>query len=135
MVAFRIASLNKNRNSRYSFKYHRKALICHVSIRYNTIQYNKLYSKSERIKQLDKKNEQYDIIFNLAPRFIGWVIALNATFNKISVISWRSVLLVEETGVPWENHRPWQVTDQLYNNIVSSTPRHERDSNSQRLHR
>jgi len=27
----------------------------------------------------------------------------NATFNNISVISWRSVLLVEETG---ENHRP-----------------------------
>ena len=31
---------------------------------------------------------------------------LNATFNNISVISWRSVLLVEETGVPGENHRP-----------------------------
>ena len=27
----------------------------------------------------------------------------NATFNNISVISWWSVLLVEETG---ENHRP-----------------------------
>jgi len=24
----------------------------------------------------------------------------------ISVISWRSVLLVEETGIPGENHRP-----------------------------
>jgi hypothetical protein len=33
----------------------------------------------------------------------------NATFNKISVISWQSVLLVEETG---ENHRP--VADKLY---------------------
>jgi hypothetical protein len=31
---------------------------------------------------------------------------LNATFNNISVISWRSVLLVEETGGPGENHRP-----------------------------
>ena len=30
----------------------------------------------------------------------------NATFNNISVISWRSVLLVEETGVPEENQRP-----------------------------
>jgi hypothetical protein len=29
----------------------------------------------------------------------------NATFNNISVISWRSVLLVEETGVHGENHR------------------------------
>jgi hypothetical protein len=30
----------------------------------------------------------------------------NATFNNISVISWWSVLLVEETGGPGENHRP-----------------------------
>ena len=29
----------------------------------------------------------------------------NATFNNISVISWQSVLLVEETKVPRENHR------------------------------
>jgi hypothetical protein len=31
---------------------------------------------------------------------------LNATFNNISAISWRSALFVEETGVPVENHRP-----------------------------
>jgi hypothetical protein len=31
---------------------------------------------------------------------------LNATFNNISAISWRLVLLVEETGVPGENHKP-----------------------------
>ena len=31
----------------------------------------------------------------------GFVLVLfNATFNNISVISWQSVLLVEETGVP-----------------------------------
>ena len=30
----------------------------------------------------------------------------NATFNNISALSWRSVLLVEETGVSGENHRP-----------------------------
>jgi hypothetical protein len=29
----------------------------------------------------------------------------NATFNNISAISWQSVLLVEETEVPRENHR------------------------------
>jgi hypothetical protein len=33
------------------------------------------------------------------------VIVFNATFNNISVILWKSVLLVEETGVPGENHR------------------------------
>ena len=36
----------------------------------------------------------------------GWFMLFNATFNNISVISWRSVLLVEETGVPGENHQP-----------------------------
>jgi len=34
------------------------------------------------------------------------VTVFNATFNNISVISWRSVLLVEETRVLGENHRP-----------------------------
>ena len=29
-----------------------------------------------------------------------------ATYNNISAISWWSVLLVEETGGPGENHRP-----------------------------
>jgi hypothetical protein len=29
-----------------------------------------------------------------------------ASFNNISAILWRSVLLVEETEVPGENHRP-----------------------------
>ena len=52
----------------------------------------------------------------------------NATFNNISGISWRSVLVVEETG---ESHRPvarhWQTSS---HNVVLSTPRHERDSNS-----
>jgi hypothetical protein len=30
----------------------------------------------------------------------------NATFNNISVISWRAILWLEETSVPRENHRP-----------------------------
>ena len=44
---------------------------------------------------------------------LAWVMMFNATFNNISVtgISWLSVLLVEETGVPGENH--WPVTDKL----------------------
>jgi hypothetical protein len=32
---------------------------------------------------------------------------LNATFSNILAISWRSVLVVEEAGVPGENHRQW----------------------------
>jgi len=31
----------------------------------------------------------------------------NATFSNISTISWQPVLVVEEAGVPRENHRPW----------------------------
>jgi len=45
--------------------------------------------------------------------------AFNATFNNISVTSWRSVLLVEETEGPGEHHWPvashWQT---LSHNVV-----------------
>jgi hypothetical protein len=37
---------------------------------------------------------------------VGWFVVFNATFNNIAAISWRSVVLVEETGVPGENRRP-----------------------------
>ena len=42
------------------------------------------------------------------------VVVFNATFNNIAVIPWRSVLLVEETGVLVENHHLPQVIDKLY---------------------
>jgi hypothetical protein len=38
---------------------------------------------------------------------IDWLIVFNATFSNISAISWQPVLVVEEAGVPRENHRPW----------------------------
>jgi hypothetical protein len=38
---------------------------------------------------------------------IDWFIVFNATFSNISATSWRPVLVVEEAGVPGENHRPW----------------------------
>ena len=38
--------------------------------------------------------------------FFGCLIVFNATFNNISVILWWSVLLVDETGRPGENHQP-----------------------------
>jgi hypothetical protein len=49
-----------------------------------------------------------------------WFMMFNATFKNSSAISWRSVLLVEESGVQTLSH-----------NVVSSAPRHERGSNSQ----
>jgi hypothetical protein len=42
---------------------------------------------------------------------IQWIVffcfmVFNGTFNNISGISWRSVLLEEETGGPAEKHQP-----------------------------
>ena len=54
----------------------------------------------------------------------------SAIFNNISVISWRSILLVEEPGVPEKTTDLSQVTDQISHNVVSSTSRLERDSSS-----
>ena len=34
------------------------------------------------------------------------LMVFNVTFNNISAITWRSVLLVEETGVPGKNDGP-----------------------------
>jgi hypothetical protein len=42
------------------------------------------------------------------------VMVFNATFNNISVISWRPVLLVEETALPGKTTDLPQVTDKLY---------------------
>jgi hypothetical protein len=47
--------------------------------------------------RLDKLTQWFGLV---------WFMVFNATFNNISVISWRSVLLVEETGVPGENPAP-----------------------------
>ena len=41
------------------------------------------------------------IVFGL----VGCLMVFNATFNNSSVISWKSVLLVKETGVPVEKHQ------------------------------
>jgi len=61
--------------------------------------------------------------YKLSLRVRAMVMVFNTTFNNISVILWRPVLLVEETRVPRENHSPvashWQT---LSHNVVSSTP-------------
>ena len=43
------------------------------------------------------------------------VMVFNTTFNNNSVISWQSVLLVEETGIPRENHQPLTNYDEPWN--------------------
>jgi hypothetical protein len=64
------------------------------------------------------------IKLTLSFRWLGlW--CLMPPFSNISVISWRSVFLGGETGVPGENHRPvasyWQT---FSHNTVSGTPPH-----------
>jgi hypothetical protein len=50
----------------------------------------------------------------------AWFMVFNTTFNNISVISWRSVLLVEETGVHGENQTCFynQIIDEISKSIV-----------------
>ena len=67
----------------------------------------------------------YAIYFNLYEWNIFLrvrVMVFNATFNNISDISWQSVLLIEETEGPGENHDLSHVTDKLYHIMLYTSP-------------
>jgi hypothetical protein len=51
-----------------------------------------------------------------------YLIVFNATFNNISVISWRSVLLVEETEDSEKTIDLSQVADKLYHIMLYTSP-------------
>jgi hypothetical protein len=68
-----------------------------------------------------------------------WCLA-SATFNNISVILWQSVLLVEETGVLRENHRPATSKRQTWSHnvvhlVLSEIQTHNISGDRHRLHR
>ena len=46
--------------------------------------------------------------YNNRPLVTLWAMVFDSTFNNISAISWRSVLLVEETGYPEKTTDPLQ---------------------------
>ena len=52
----------------------------------------------------DSETSVLSNIFTDITIVLSIVMVFNTIFNNISVISWQSVLLVEETGVPGENH-------------------------------
>jgi len=82
--------------------------------------YKSVLGKINKLQKKDTTCKWSIMQLSLSFRWLGlW--CLMPPFSNISVISWRSVLLVEETEVPGENH--WQT---LSHNVVSSTPRHER---------
>jgi hypothetical protein len=54
--------------------------------------------------------------YNICCLFVLFcLIVFNAIFNNISVISWRSVLLMEKIGGPGENYRPVASHWETYN--------------------
>ena len=73
--------------------------------------------KSIHVHVLHKSDIQY--VKSLFTSLFACLMVFNATFNNISVISWRSVLLVKDIRGPGENHRPvtshWQT---LSHNVV-----------------
>jgi len=89
--------------------------------------YNAENQYNEEEKQETKiPHSQSKLFHNPIGKYDGDAMVFNVTFNNISVIWWWSVLLVEENGVLGET------TDlPLSHNVVSSTPRHEQDLNSQ----
>jgi hypothetical protein len=60
------------------------------------------------------KNQLHVLEYAIKIQNMVRVMVFNATFNNSSAISLRSALLLEETGVPGENHRPVLVTDKFY---------------------
>jgi hypothetical protein len=83
-----------------------------------------LYKYSKYVSSLDASHGTDTYIFIFRMR----VWCLTPLSTNISVISWWWVLLVEEIGVPGENHRlaasHWQT---LSHNVLWNTHRHEND--------
>jgi hypothetical protein len=85
----------------------KKNVIAPQKVRILCLYCNVVYAKVAKFKH--KKACDIMVKFHvvcLHPALVWFdFMVFNATFNNISVISWRSVLLVEEIRVPGENHR------------------------------
>ena len=69
----------------------------------------------EKINMMSYCHHLVSVVFNLLLflwnhriwEFEFEFLVFNVTFINISAISWWPILVVEEAGVPGENHRPW----------------------------
>ena len=72
---------------------------------------------------------QINSIDNIRSCLFVCLMVFNATFNNISVISWRPVLLMEETRGPGENHWPvasqWQTVSHMFYQVHLAWARFE----------
>ena len=59
--------------------------------------------------------------YNMLVGLVIWFMVFNATFNNISIISWQSVLLVEENGGHGKKDMR-QVTNKLYHIMLYTSP-------------
>ena len=72
-----------------------------------------LWNQRDNFQQKSRSDSE-DISVNSITLTTNPLIEFNTTFNNISVISWQSVLLVEETWVHEKKTDLSQVTDTLY---------------------
>ena len=122
---------NMNLAAPQSFKFWKSNPSCHHYVQYhnrkkktNALLYTRNNSRADIILKDKLKFKIIKAIFKrwnkyvtLLPTCKGWMSTamifdwfdfwyFNATFSSIWAISCRSVLVVEEAGVPGENHRP-----------------------------
>ena len=62
--------------------------------------------RKEKNNNNNKKRSKKSPLFGRLNYVKNSVMIFNSIFNNISALSWREVLLVEDTGAPGENHRP-----------------------------
>jgi len=58
---------------------------------------NTVINNNNKKTSIKVDNIQLTKFWNKIHAWFGWFMVFNATFNNISVLSWRSVLLVEKT--------------------------------------
>jgi hypothetical protein len=100
-------------------------ILLKMVVKYRYLHWNKnvVFRKSLSYQYVNIRETKWNYFLYL---FRTRVMVLNPNFNNISAISWRSVLLVEETGVHGKNHRPAASHLQPLSHYVElSTPRHQ----------